>query len=669
MAAREQTLAYRPGLDGVRALAVTAVVLYHGRVSVAPGGFLGVDLFFVLSGFLITSLLLNEHARTGSIDLVRFWLARVRRLLPAALAVIVVSLLAVAILSSADLPALRGDALWSVLYVNNWHQIFADRSYFAAFGRPSLLQHYWSLAVEEQFYLLWPPLLLVGLRWFSRTRVQLLAFVAAVASFLLMLLLYDPHVDPTRVYYGTDTRALPLLVGVLLAFAWPTMSEARPVNKRAKLGLDAFGLVGLAIVLVGIFDWNDFDPFVYRGGFLLVALGTALLLASVSHPASHLSRLFSWAPLVWIGRRSYGIYLWHWPVMAMTRPNLDVRASTWLLVPLQIAVTLALAALSYRYLEMPIRRGEAQAKLRAWVAGAREPRRRIVQLGIPVAIAGFVALVLALPAATRTVPLKASASALAQVSPVSSPSSPPRLPGPTVRQPGGGASSATATTPAARTDTTADPPASTAAAPPADKASTTTTPQPTTTAKPPAGAAPRTGAQPGTEPSHHAPARQNARAKAPPKGPILMVGASVMLAAIHELQTRLHAQVDAAVSRQPGAILDRLEGYREAGKLPPVVVVQIGENGPLYYADLQRLKAVLRGVPRVVLMTVRAPTVNWIDDVNSKLVDLAKGWPQARIADWHAVSGDPDLTYDGAHPNPAGAKVYESVVARAVRAR
>ncbi|HEY4280976.1 MAG TPA: acyltransferase family protein [Conexibacter sp.] len=623
MPSREQTLAYRPGLDGIRALAVAAVVLYHGRVSVTPGGFLGVDIFFVLSGFLITSLLLSEHARTGSIDLIRFWLARVRRLLPAALLVIVVSLLAVAILSSADLPPLRSDALWSALYVNNWHQIFADRSYFSAFGRPSLLQHYWSLALEEQFYLLWPPLLLIGLRYLTRAKAQLLVLLAAVVSFGLMLVLYDPHVDPTRVYYGTDTRALPLLVGVLLAFVWPAMSESHKVRESARLGLDAIGVAGLAIVLFGIVSWNDFDPFVYRGGFLIVALGAGLLIASVSNPASDLSRVFAWAPLVWIGRRSYGIYLWHWPVMAMTRPDLDVRASTWVLVPLQIALTLVLAALSYRYVEMPVRRGDLQARVREWVRRDRKPRRRAIAIAAPAALAAFIGIVIALPAAARHVPLKESASALAQVSPVSSPARAPRTPGPTSRPP-----------------------------------ATTTTPRPSTTAQP----AP-------SEPTHQSVPPPAHRARATPRGPVLMVGASVMLAAIHELQTRLHASVDAAVSRQPGTILDRLEDYRNAGRLPPVVVVQIGENGPLYYADVQRLKAVLRGVPRVVLMTVRAPTVNWIDDVNAKLVDLAKGWPQARIADWHAASSNPDLTFDGAHPDPAGAKVYESVVARAIRAR
>jgi peptidoglycan/LPS O-acetylase OafA/YrhL len=590
-------LPYRPGLDGVRTLAVAAVVLYHGRALGVTGGFLGVDVFFVLSGFLITSLLLDEQARSGTIDLLRFWLGRVRRLLPAALLVIVVSLLAVALFSSEDLPSLRGDSLASILYVNNWHQVFADRSYFAAFGRPSLLQHYWSLAVEEQFYLLWPPLLWLALRRLRQQQVMLLVLGVAAASVVLLLVLYDPRQDATRVYYGTDTRATPLLLGVALAFVWPAMHSARPIAGRARLALDGIGLAGLAIVLHGMLAWNDFDPFTYRVGLLIAAFGAALLIASVAHPSSHVGRALGWAPLVWIGQRSYGIYLWHWPVMAMTRPDLDVRASKLVLVPLQVAITVGLAALSYRYVEMPIRRGETQARVRAWLRTRPAPRRRAILVGTPAAVLLFVVAMVAWPTAIRTVPTGPSASALAHV--------------PTGV---GGQRSVTATL---------GPGGST-------------------------GGIPR-------------PLMREA-----PRRPILAVGASVMLAAIEPLRNRLHAQVDAAVSRQPAAIDQRLEEYRAAHALPPVVVVQTGENGPLYEEDLTRLRQALQGVPRVILLTVRAPSVNWIDDSNAKLRELAADWPQATIADWNAASANPDLLWDGTHPKAEGAVIYADVARRAI---
>ena len=646
MTGQGSALAYRPGLDGIRAVAVAAVVLFHGRVAGVPGGFLGVDLFFVLSGFLITSLLLEEHARTGGIDLVRFWLGRARRLLPAALLVIAVSLVAVALLSSADLPSLRGDALASALYVNNWHQLLAERSYFAAFGRPSLLQHFWSLAVEEQFYLLWPLLLLVALRWLRPARAALLALAGALASGLLMALLHDPADDPTRVYYGTDTRATPLLIGVALAFAWPAMRPGvREVRGGARLDLDAIGLAGLALVLWGVLDWGERDPFVYPGGLALAAVGAALLIASAAHPSSRVGRALGWAPLVWIGARSYGIYLWHWPVMAMTRPRLDVDLSLWLLVPLQVVATLALAALSYRFVEMPIRRGALQTRLRGWLGGLSAPRRRAALAAVPAALALFVAGALAWPAARRELPVSQTQSALARVAPSASAALP-------------AAGGAVRTTPAAARGAGGDSaPASRRAAGGGDGGAGDGS----------AGAAgPAAGGGAGAG-RRAAGGAGGGRRRAAPRGPVLAVGASVMLAAIDPLQRRLHARVDAAVARQPREIAARLEEYRAAGGLPPVVVVQTGENGPLYRDDLLALKHALRGVPRVVLVTVRSPQASWADDTNAKLDELVSTWPQATIADWHAASRRDGLTYDdGTHPNPAGARVYARLVARAI---
>ncbi|MBV9048555.1 MAG: acyltransferase, partial [Solirubrobacterales bacterium] len=239
-------LPYAPGLDGVRALAVTAVVLYHARVPWLPGGFLGVDVFFVLSGYLITSLLLAEYRRAGRIDLSRFWIRRARRLLPAALLVIVVCLIVEAVFLRGNLGAFRGDALASVLYVNNWHQIFAGQSYFAAFGRPSLLEHYWSLSVEEQFYVVW-PLVLVGGFAISRRRWVVGAAVAAVfISMVLMALLYHGGVDASRAYYGTDTRAAPLMIGAILAFAWPFGRMTAQPGRSARAVLDGVGLLAIA---------------------------------------------------------------------------------------------------------------------------------------------------------------------------------------------------------------------------------------------------------------------------------------------------------------------------------------------------------------------------------------------------------------------------------------
>ena len=229
-------LPYVGALDGVRALAVAGVLLYHAGVPWLPGGFLGVDLFFVLSGFLITSLLLAEREATGRIDLARFWLRRARRLLPAAFVVIGVCLLVVAFLPPGEAARTRADALASLGYVNNWHQVLADRSYFEAFGRPSLLEHLWSLAVEEQFYLLWPLFLGFALTHLGRRRTALLTLAAATASALAMGLLFEPGSDPSRVYFGTDTHASGLLAGALLAFAVAAGEVPRDAAARARCG-------------------------------------------------------------------------------------------------------------------------------------------------------------------------------------------------------------------------------------------------------------------------------------------------------------------------------------------------------------------------------------------------------------------------------------------------
>ncbi len=367
------------------------MLLYHGRVAWAPGGFLGVDLFFVLSGYLITSLLLAEHRRLGGIGLVRFWAGRARRLLPAATLVIAVTVIVVAAFYRADLSRVRGDAVASLLYFNNWHQILASHSYFARFGRPSPLQHYWSLALEEQFYLVWPLLLAAALRRRRRGRLIALAAAVAAGSAVLMAVLYHAGADPTREYFGTDTRATALMFGALLAFVWPMGRMTAAPAPSARLVLDGVGLAGIGVLVLAIGTWHDYDSFLYRGGFVVIGVGAVAAIAAAAHPASHLARALGWRPLRWIGQRSYGIYLWHWPVMVFSRPGTDLRWDQWVLVPAQIALTLLLAELSYRFVEMPIRRGRAQQALRRWM-DHRRPHARLAALAGGL---GLVALVLA----------------------------------------------------------------------------------------------------------------------------------------------------------------------------------------------------------------------------------------------------------------------------------
>jgi peptidoglycan/LPS O-acetylase OafA/YrhL len=370
-ASRPTALPHLPALDGLRALAVVGVLLYHAGVPWARGGFLGVDLFFVLSGFLITTLLLREHAWSGRIDLIAFWGRRARRLYPALLLVLVTVVLWAALTaSSAQRGALRGDGIAALFYVANWHFVAANQGYFAQYADPSPLLHTWSLGIEEQFYLGWPLLVVALLRLRRDGRWLMQAALAmAAGSALWMALAYRPGTDPSRVYYGTDTRAHTILIGV--AFALLLRAEtggagARPTaTRRRRAGLSA--LLAVAALLAAMVLISDHLTALYRGGFAAYALLAGLLIAGVVvAPRCVVARALSTAPLVWLGRVSYGVYLWHWPVY-LALNGARTGLSGYPLLVMRLAVTLAIASASYLLLERPLLRGRLRG-LRARVA-------------------------------------------------------------------------------------------------------------------------------------------------------------------------------------------------------------------------------------------------------------------------------------------------------------
>ena len=361
---------YMPGLDGLRALAVLAVIAYHEQFAWAPGGLLGVGVFFTLSGFLITSILFGQWSALGRLKLGNFWLHRARRLLPALFVMLAVVTAWVTIADRARLASLRGAVGAAAGYFSNWYLIDQNQSYFARFAPPAPLDHLWSLAVEEQFYLLWPLLLLGGLiaaRKFKVATAWLIVPTAVLtaASALEMAHLYHPGFDPTRIYEGTDTRAFGLLIGAMLAMAWPSPDQrdaGRAPGKRTRLALDAVGAAGL--VTIGVLLWRvgEYSTFAYRGGLVVLSVATAGVVAATAYPASRVGRALGWRPLRWIGVRSYGIYLWHYPVIVMTsQPNVKPSLG---LAALQIAACVLLAALSWQLIEEPVRHG---AIGRAWI--------------------------------------------------------------------------------------------------------------------------------------------------------------------------------------------------------------------------------------------------------------------------------------------------------------
>jgi peptidoglycan/LPS O-acetylase OafA/YrhL len=365
---------YMPGLDGLRALAVLAVIAYHLNPAWAPGGLLGVGVFFTLSGYLIADLLLGQRAAVGSLRLGDFWLRRARRLLPALFLMLAVVVAWVTLLNRSLLPGLRGDVLAAVGYVSNWWNIVREASYFARFGPPPPLDHLWSLAVEEQFYLIWPWLLWLGLRYLpGRYTLACLTLAGAALSAAAMALIYQPGVDPTRVYEGTDTRAFGLLIGAALAMVWPSRElRADRINHRGRLLMDGVGVVGLVVIGLLIWRTSEYSPFLYNGGIVLLSVATVMVLIALVHPASWLGVAVGWTPLRWLGVRSYGIYLWHYPIIVLTAPGPQQRASLSLEV-LQVVATIAVAALSWQFFEEPIRRG---AIGRIWAQGRSRLARR-----------------------------------------------------------------------------------------------------------------------------------------------------------------------------------------------------------------------------------------------------------------------------------------------------
>lgn len=391
---------YMPGLDGLRAIAVIGVVLYHLKFGWAEGGLLGVGVFFTLSGYLITDILLNQVNR-GGMRLKSFWLARARRLLPGLFVMLIVVTAWVTLIGPHQPPDFRSAALSAAAYFNNWWLVFHDVSYFARFAPASPLNHLWSLSVEEQFYILWPFLLLLGLRlvpeksYGTGVRFRLAGFtlIAALCSGILMAVLYEPSLDPSRVYYGTDTRALELLVGAALAMVWPSRRLHSRIAPAAQRTIELAGAAGLLVIGLMLWRSSEFSPFLYRGGFALLALASVLAVASLAHPASRLGPVVGCRPMRWIGERSYGIYLWALPIVVLTTPA-GAHGPDLLRAVLQVTAIAAVAELSWRYVENPVRRGALGRLWAQWRAG-RWRREHLTRRGWAVVTGGALVVAVA----------------------------------------------------------------------------------------------------------------------------------------------------------------------------------------------------------------------------------------------------------------------------------
>jgi len=404
IATRLKSERYIPAIDGLRAISVIAVLLYHLTLPWWPGGFLGVDLFFVISGYVITRLILDSIERSSALDLRKFYRSRIRRLFPALIFMVVTTTLFIGVWAPETVKRFLSDLPYLFTGLMNWALVAREQDYFSTIGRPPLLQHTWSLAVEIQFYLLWPLILLFVLRFFGKRRIPAFALLFALASGTL-LFLYSVKIDAessssvSHVYFGTDTHSIGLFLGAALAVRWIPRNFSAEIAQGAKNFIDGFGIAAF-IGLLSLFLFVDpNDPTLYRIAFPLTAIFGCMALMSLVHPASRLARQFTRAPMMWIGERSYGIYLWHWVVFQVTRPSVDLVGEDWALYTLRILIVFALADISYRWIEVPVRNGAIEL----WIKGLkyRTPVVRARQKTL-VAIA-----IVATLAATTTVSLNA----------------------------------------------------------------------------------------------------------------------------------------------------------------------------------------------------------------------------------------------------------------------
>ena len=596
------------GLDGLRAIAVGTVVVFHAFPDVLPGGFLGVDVFFVVSGFLITALLLRE-ARLAEgisagtpvahrpIDLRGFWLRRARRLLPALIAMLFMSTLLAVLVGGDALVNLGAQLVGSLTFSANWVLLGLGQDYFSD-TTPELFRHLWSLGVEEQFYLLWPLIALVLLRLPHVVRIVGIATLA-VASALLMALFSDPAL-PSRVYYGTDTHAFGLLLGALLAVIstrWPAHPLEWP--RSARIVLSTLGPVALAGIVALAIAMPAGSPVVFQGGLVLVAVLTGIVIASLLVPGSAPGSLLDAAPLAWIGRRSYAIYLWHWPLLVLAwlvypgTPRVG-----WESVPLGLAaivVAVATSAFSYSLLEQPIRRDGLRATLIRWRDHSPGGRSAAALTSVALlASAGVLIAMVIERAPTVGVAQAAIAAGIAALE--DDESAPPGDPGPA-----------------------------------SDVA--------------PDDVRPASGSE------------------------ISMVGDSVTLAAVPTLKDRFPGiRIDAAVSRHLVEGLTVLRRWRDQDKLRDVVIVALGTNGPIADEDLRDIRRIIGPERSLILVTAHAPR-GWIPGVNRQLTRFADEHRNVELANWsRAIQPHLDvLAPDQIHFAGAGARIFASSLEGALR--
>lgn len=600
-----QNHTYITGLDGLRAFAVLAVMAYHFNFSWAGGGFLGVDIFFVISGYLITSNILTLQEENHNFNLREFWIRRIRRLLPAVYVMIIAVFLWALIFNPQIVSTLKGDAASSLIYASNWWFIFHKLSYFNSFGQPSPLKNLWSLAIEEQFYIVWPILLITGIKVFKkRTKLSSIVFIAALCSAALMAVMYKPGEDPSRVYYGTDTRVFELLIGGLLAIIYPMKRlSSRKVSSMQRKVINTASIISFTAFIASVIFINEYEVFLYRGGMLLISLNAAAIIACISNPSCYLSHLLSWKPLSWLGKRSYGIYLWHYPIIVLSTPVYEIGNPAYWRVGLQLVIIIIIAELSYVYLEMPIRKYGFKGVIKKYFPiGVFSSKRVILARGISTLI--IIPFVIVLFTACITSVQKGKA----QVGKYESAPTEIKI----------------------------------------NNAKQLTVSE-------------NSGTSSGGKNKDGAPAIGK------PYKNILAIGDSIMLDIATDLNTKhTNLTIDAKVGRQLNQAIDLAPSYAAFNMLNNAVIIELGTNG--YFTDKQIDKLINSfSKAHVYLVNVRVPR-RWEKEVNETLNRKVKDNEGITLIDWYstAINHPEYFAADGVHLQPKGVEALTSLIDQAL---
>ncbi|AST58262.1 acyltransferase [Thermoanaerobacterium thermosaccharolyticum] len=625
---------YMAGLDGLRAIAVLAVIGYHLNLSFMQGGFLGVSIFFVLSGYLITNIISSEWERSGKVDLKNFWLRRMRRLFPALFIMVVLVVCYVTLFDPGRLTSIKGDAITSILYINNWWLILHKVSYFAKFGPPSTFGNLWSLAVEGQFYLIWPLVLIISFKYLKKKRyIVFLTLLLAIASALAMGMLYEPGMDPSRVYYGTDTRVFGLLLGSALALILPSDKLSSNMSRNKRLILDAIGFLSLLSIFIMFIYVNQYDTFVYRGGMFLLSVIAAVTIAVSAHSSSFLGKALGCFPLRWLGARSYGVYLWYFPVLILTTPPVNTEGINPIRAVLQIFLIILISALSWRYVEDPIRHG-ALKRIMQDIKTLKLKNGKIV---LP--IKTFMLVIVS------TVIIGIFVVGMSGIMPVAASTS--------LNSSGGGNGTNVSSSYVGNSDVTSDG---------IVQDYSYNLPDNRRDIK----YYPYKGGKADSSVASNDSGQTDVKIQ-DGKG-ITIIGDSILIDAKPYLEEMLPGiTIDGKVGRQMYQAKDVVKSLKSKGEISDTLIVELGTNGPFTEDQLLSLLKAAEPVKHIILVNVRVPRP-WESVVNKTLNKVSSEYPHTTLIDWYKASYGHDSFFspDAVHLEPSGAKYFASLIAKTI---